>query len=143
MRRVLVTGAGGFAGLHLVRLLRSRGVRVYGLVRRKAQAKALRALGAQALLGDLIRPASLRRAVAASRPDAVAHLASPSFVPAAEAGPARTRRAIVGGTTALLEAVRELAPSARILLVSSGMVYGPARGRGPAGGGPGATCRAR
>ncbi len=127
--RILVTGAAGFAGRHLIReLVRRRGT-VHALVRRADQARALRALGATPILGDVTRPADLRRAVRRARPDAAAHLASLAFVPDAEKDPARARRVIVGGTENLM---RALPPSCRVLLVSSGMVYGPTGRRLPA-----------
>ena len=126
--RILVTGAAGFAGLHLVRELNRRGWTVYGLARRKSQFPALRAAGAKPLLGDLTRPSDLRRAVRLSKPAACAHLAAGAFVPDADRDPARARLVIVGGT---LNLVRALPPGCRLLLVSSGMVYGPAKRRLP------------
>lgn len=117
--RVLVTGAAGFAGRHLVRELRRRGHIVHGLVRSRALPDI------PCLRGDMADEASLRRALARAMPEAVVHLASPAFVPEAERDPARTRAAVVVGTLNLVRAMRALVPSARLLYISTGMVYGP------------------
>lgn len=59
----LVTGASGFVGGRLVRLLVEQGVPVRGMVRDEAKADAVRAAGAEAVVGDLCDVESLRRAV--------------------------------------------------------------------------------
>lgn len=61
MDPILVTGAGGFVGSHLVRHLVARGVPVRAMVRRREQAATLPAV--DVVEGDLRDPASLRRAV--------------------------------------------------------------------------------
>jgi dihydroflavonol-4-reductase len=58
--RVLVTGATGFLGAHLVRALRARGDAVVALVR--GGAPELEALGVEVVRGDVLDPASLRAA---------------------------------------------------------------------------------
>ncbi len=50
---VAVTGASGFLGGHLIRVLRDRGMEVRAVVRREAAAEALGALGFQTALADL------------------------------------------------------------------------------------------
>lgn len=134
--RVLVTGAAGFAGRHLVRELRRRGHAVYGLVRRRAQRAPVRALGAVPVLGDVTRRRDLERALRLARPDAVAHLAAESFVPAAASDPEGTLRTTVAGTRLLAAVLSRQVPKARLLYVSTGMVYGPVRRGLPAEGAP-------
>ncbi len=61
MKPVLVTGASGFVGWHVARLLRERGLPVRALVRPTSR---LRELDAEPVVGDLRDRASLDRAVA-------------------------------------------------------------------------------
>jgi uncharacterized protein YbjT (DUF2867 family) len=61
---ILVTGATGLSGGHLVRLLSSRGVAVRALVRNPAKAEQLAGLkGVQWVQGDLAKPETLRAAL--------------------------------------------------------------------------------
>ena len=113
--RVFVTGASGFVGRRLVARLGERGDAVVATDREV----------------DVTRPGALRTAVAAARPEAVVHLAALSFVPESRSEPAAAFRINFLGTRALLEAVREEAPAARVLLVSTGAVYGSAAPQAP------------
>jgi uncharacterized protein YbjT (DUF2867 family) len=81
MKKVLVTGATGNVGAHVVRELQARGVPVRAFVRNPAQA-ASRLGGAEIAAGDFADPASIRRALdgvgrvfltAADGPQKVAH----------------------------------------------------------------------
>jgi len=100
---VLVTGATGFLGQHLVRELLADGVRVRGLARSDDGAAAVAALGAEPLRGELRDAASLARAVAGV--SAVFHTAADTN----HWGPrnAAQTEANVGGTARLVEAARE------------------------------------
>ena len=64
MAKVLVTGASGFIGTHLVAALAARGDDVTCLVRKQSQVGRLQALGAKMVLGDVTDSASLPPAVA-------------------------------------------------------------------------------
>ena len=108
---VLVTGAGGFVGRHLLAELGGRAV----------------AGRADVTDGDAL--AAELRAVA---PAAVCHLAAATSVAESWRRGAETWRVNVLGTVALLDAVRAEAPEARTLVVSTGEVYGPTPD-GPAG----------
>ena len=105
--RTLVTGADGFVGRHATARLASAGVEVV------------------AFSGD-IRDADVCRAqVGDSKPDSILHLAAIASVSDAWRNPESVRDVNVGGTRNLLAAVAECAPRARVVLVSSGEVYGP------------------
>jgi GDPmannose 4,6-dehydratase len=125
----LITGLSGQDGSFLAELLLEKGYRVTGMVR-----AAERSLGCaehlrgqvQLVEGDLLDPASLRAAVASSSPREVYHLAAPSFVPASWEQPLQTFNAIAGSAAAMLEAVRELDPTIRILVAASGQMFGDA-----------------
>jgi dihydroflavonol-4-reductase len=64
MSAVLVTGATGFIGSHLVETLVRRGERVRCLVRRESQVQPLLALGAQLVTADLTNRDRLKAALA-------------------------------------------------------------------------------
>ena len=106
--RLLITGATGFAGRHLTSCAAAQGHEVHGLD------PAVDVRDGAALAGAL-------REVA---PDAVAHLAGASSVGGSFADPLGTWDVNLGGTLALLEALRAGAPEVRALIVSSGEVYG-------------------
>ena len=64
MARILVTGASGFIGLHLVRRLTADGHDVACLVRKSSAVESLQSLGARLVFGDITDLESLRAAVA-------------------------------------------------------------------------------
>jgi NADH dehydrogenase len=100
---ILVTGAGGFVGGHVVHELRGRDQPVRCLVRNPRKAARLEAWGCELVEGDMTDPASLERAVEGA--DTVVHLV------AVRQGPAELfHRVMVDGTRSLLAA----AESARV-----------------------------
>jgi nucleoside-diphosphate-sugar epimerase len=74
--RVLVIGATGAIGTHLVPQLRARGHDVIGTSRFAAKADRLRALGAEPLVLDVLDAEATRRAVATAQPDAIIYEAT-------------------------------------------------------------------
>lgn len=104
MSTILVTGADGFVGPHL-----------------------LAELGDRAVAGeaDVTDPDALAAELRAAQPDAVVHLAAASSVADSWRSGAETWRVNVLGTVTLLDAIRAEAPEARTLAVSTGEVYGP------------------
>jgi GDP-4-dehydro-6-deoxy-D-mannose reductase len=104
--RTLVTGADGFAGRHAVARLRAGGATVV------------------AFEGD-VRDADVCRAqVRAAAPDGVLHLAAIASVADAWRQPDAVHAVNVEGTRNVLAAVRQEAPGARVVVVSSAEVYG-------------------
>ena len=101
-----VTGGGGFAGDHLLRLLPS------------AVAPTRDEL-------DLLDAAAVRVAVREARPAAVFHLAALASVIRSWDSPAETLVANLQMTVNLLESARAEAPDAAVVVASSGEVYGP------------------
>ena len=94
---ILVTGAGGFVGGHVVHELRGRDLPVRCLVRKPRKVPRLEAWGCELAEGDMTDPASLERAVEGV--DTVVHLV------AVRQGPAELfRRVMVDGTRSLLAA---------------------------------------
>ena len=74
-KSVLVTGASGFIGTHLVRRLIERGDRVSCLVRTTSRLDELCSSGAQLIVGEATDRASIERALAESQASVVFHLA--------------------------------------------------------------------
>jgi uncharacterized protein YbjT (DUF2867 family) len=69
---ILITGATGFVGPHVVHALRAEGREVRALIRDGADAGRLHAWGCETVVGDVTEPASLRGAVEGC--DTVVHL---------------------------------------------------------------------
>lgn len=116
--RVVVTGAGGFVGRHLVRALLARGDSVAAIDSHAAGVPR----GAQVFAGDLA-DADVQRAALAAGCDALVHLAT---VPggAAEADPAASRRVNIDAMYDLIERAAASRNRPRIVYASSIAVLG-------------------
>ncbi len=121
-RTVLVTGAGGFVGPHLVRALVERGAVVHGLGIGAPSADVPLASWREL---DLLDAEGLAAALAAIAPDGIVHLAGQSSAARSFEAPEETFQANVGGTESLLRAVRASAPAARTIVVGTSEIYGP------------------
>jgi GDP-4-dehydro-6-deoxy-D-mannose reductase len=108
----LVTGAGGFAGRHLVEHLRARGDEV------------ITPTSAELDLRDAERT---REFVAGAQPGFIYHLAALASVDRSWHDQGRTLVENQSMTLNVLEAVSKEAPGARVLLAGSGEIYGPPR----------------
>lgn len=108
--RALITGAGGFVGVHLVRHLEEQGDDVVQLERNVDGI-------------DITDADALTDAVVAAKPEAVYHLAGAADVGGSWAAPRSTFLANALGTLNVLEASRE-AGAERVLAVTSADVYG-------------------
>jgi GDPmannose 4,6-dehydratase len=119
--RALVTGITGQDGSYLSELLLRDGYDVVGMVRAPVTLD-----GVRTVRGDLADHGSLREAVLETQPDELYHLAAPTFVPASWQDPAGTLALVAGATATLLEAAREVAGGVRVLVASSGEIFGAA-----------------
>ena len=120
-RTVLVTGANGFVGPHLVRALSAAGARVHGAAIGPPPA-GIDLAGWHA--ADLENRASLVEAIGAARPEAIVHLAGQSSAALSFEDPSATFRINTLGTWHLLSAVHGAAPRARVLVVGTSEAYG-------------------
>lgn len=115
--RIAVTGASGFIGGHLVRLLRSRGSEAVALSRQPPLAgdAAWREI-------DLLDPDSVARAIEGC--DGVVHLAAVTPARQIDADLERARLINVAGTDNVAEASRRASVD-KLVFISSGKVYAP------------------
>lgn len=123
--KAFITGIAGFAGSHLAEFLLAQSkVEVSGLVHERAE--NVNHLQDKVVLykGNLLEPESILAALSEVQPYYVYHLAGQANVFSSWKKPWETFEANVRGQLNLLEAVRETAPSARVLIVGSNEEYG-------------------
>jgi uncharacterized protein YbjT (DUF2867 family) len=110
---ILVTGANGFVGGHVVHLLREQNREVRCLVRDRRKAERLESWGCQVVEGDMTDASSLRRAVEGA--DVVVHL-----VAIRQGKPEEFQRIMVGGTRDLLAVAKEAGVQRFVLMSALG-----------------------
>ncbi len=128
-KTALVTGVRGQDGSYLAELLLAHGYRVVGTSRRGGGdgrdwriAHLLSRLDVVPL--DLGDPAAVQEVVARVAPDEVYHLAAASRVDTSWERPMEALSANAGSTVNLMEAVRRVAPAARMVVASSCEIFG-------------------
>ncbi|HLY29007.1 MAG TPA: GDP-mannose 4,6-dehydratase [Aggregatilineales bacterium] len=124
--KTLITGAGGFVGRHLLTHLRNNTDNfLYGTILNDGERRPeLVALCPDLHILDLRDPDAVSNLIASVRPDAIYHLAGQPYVPRSFDDPWDTLDNNIHGTLNLLQAVRELKLSTRILVIGSAEVYG-------------------
>jgi GDP-4-dehydro-6-deoxy-D-mannose reductase len=123
--KTLITGGGGFVGRHLAALLESAGHEVQALDVRSPHGEAGHH---ECDIRDFDRVVALVRSIA---PEWVVHLAAWSSVGLSFRNPTGAFAINAQGTVNVLEAVRGLGLKSKVLIVSSGEVYGAAESEGP------------
>ncbi len=117
---VLLTGATGFVGSHVIEAADKFGLQLRALVRKPADATRLRAAGVESVQGALEDAAALREAVSGT--NAVLHLAAATKA----RSPGEYQQANVAGTQAIIDAMLDAAPRpARLIYLSSLAAVGP------------------
>lgn len=112
--RILITGAGGFVGVHLA-----------AAIEVMLPSAVVIGTGSAPPLGlDVGDPAQVGATICDAKPTHVVHLAAVSSVPEAESDPHRAFRVNQCGPLNLGLAITAHAPSCRLLIVSSSEVYG-------------------
>lgn len=125
MKKILVTGAGGFVGTYLIkRLLEMGESEVYGAVYQSTSDIQGLLDSSHIIEGDLTDPIFVENLIKTTSPNVVYHLAALSVVHNSQANALR----VLSGNTAisynLLDAVRLHAESARFMAICSANVYG-------------------
>lgn len=117
---LLITGAAGFTGRHLIAAANTKGYRCIAV----AQHEGSEVKGAHStVVADLLDPAALEQAIARAAPDYIVHLAAISFV--AHGNTFEIYQVNQLGTINLLDAIQKRAPRIKkILIASSANIYG-------------------
>jgi len=135
-RRVLVTGADGFIGSHLVERLLADGHEVTAAVRptsvvgtselRLRNLAAVRERLAGVIAVDIAGPDAALR-LAESAPQWVFHLAAEAYVERSFTQPGEVLRTNLGGTMTVLQLARQCSAIERTVVTSSSEIYGTAQ----------------
>lgn len=117
---LLLTGATGFVGSHVVEACKGEGFRLKALVRKASDAERLEGEGVECVRGSLESPEALKAAITGA--DAVLHLAAVTKART----PDEYQRANAAGTQALIEAIlcTDARPR-RLVYLSSLAAVGP------------------
>lgn len=136
-KRALITGITGQDGSYLAELLLSKGYRVWGLLRRSSSFNTARIEGIyedphqhdtrlRLVYGDVTDTSSLRAALETAQPNEIYNLAAQSHVRVSFDIPEYTAETVAMGTVRLLEATRQVCPTARFYQASSSEMFGSA-----------------
>jgi GDPmannose 4,6-dehydratase len=130
-KSALITGITGQDGSYLAELLLEKGYDVHGMVRRASTEKFDRIEHIRERItlhqGDLLDQRSLVDTLRAARPDEIYNLAAMSFVAVSWVQPTLTAEFTGVGVTRILEAMREVCPTARFYQASSSEMFGKVR----------------
>lgn len=123
--RVLITGASGFVGTHLVKRLLSEEAIVSGFDKNDLPvSESLSIRKPKFIKGDLLTPSEVQGGLREFEPEVVFHLAAISQVHYSFQNPTETYEANIMGTANLLDAIRKADSEARFVFAGSSEEYG-------------------
>jgi len=125
--KILVTGGTGVLGYHLLNALLDSDARLYSFSDRPPEPYRM-VSKVQYCYGNILRPEEVKDIIEELKPDEIFHIASQSSIRIGHSKPIETLTTNIVGSYNLLDAVRQIVPSSRVLMVSSSEVYG--RGEG-------------
>jgi len=128
-KNILITGAAGFKGSHLVEQLSKTNARIISLVR-EFDPKSyfqVKELGKKSVvvIGDLKNPVKMADILSQFEITSIFHLGAQPLVTTALMNPSETLNSNIMGTVNILEAARVYGKVDEILIVSSDKAYGP------------------
>ncbi|MBH0161184.1 NAD-dependent epimerase/dehydratase family protein [Fictibacillus sp. 26RED30] len=115
-KKIVITGATGFTGLHACQYFVDKGYEVIGISRSSFSISKVHAETC-----DLLNKASISEILNKHKPNFCLHLAGVNSVPHSWEDPISTIEANVLGTLYLLEAIRSSVPSCRTVIVTSAL----------------------
>jgi GDP-6-deoxy-D-talose 4-dehydrogenase len=119
---LLITGAAGFTGRHLIAAANAKGYRCIAMVQQEGNEIED---AHSTVVAELLDPIALEQAIEKTKPDYVVHLAAISFV--AHGNSAEIYQVNQLGTINLLDAIQKCAPGIKkMLIASSANIYGNA-----------------
>lgn len=121
MKRILVTGSGGFVGRVLVDKMSERGFEVWGADRAPSE----RFSGERQLSVDLTNEESVAKLLEQSRPEGIVHLAAQASVAKSFDAPIETILTNTLPVLYILDGLRARSESCRLLVIGSADEYGP------------------
>lgn len=131
---VVVTGAAGFIGMHVVRQLLARGTRVVGVdnftpyydpaLKRARIARLTEQTGFHFIEGDIAEPAAFEAVVQEAGAEHVIHLGAQAGVRYSLEKPFAYERSNLAGHLSVLEACRRVPTVRHLIYASSSSVYG-------------------
>jgi len=128
MKNALITGITGQDGSYLAELLLEKGYRVYGIMRRKSVVDYGNVEHIKDkinfIYADMTDIVSLMSAMKVSQADEVYNLAAQSFVATSWEQPLATAEIDALGVTNMLEAIRNVKPTARFYQASTSEMFG-------------------
>lgn len=124
--KALITGINGFVGSHLAEHLLEQQIEVAGTIRNHSSLQHIRHLLPDIRLYEceLRDPQAVEQMMIEVRPDFIYHLAAQSFVPVSWDSPAETMINNILGQIHLLESIRKLGLSSKVLIACSSEEYG-------------------
>ncbi len=127
--KILITGATGFVGSHLIdSLLGKDEVTIYATRRHRSNVENVGHLTnlqqVKWLTMDITDSHSVLRLIEECKPDLCFHLCAQSFVPESWNAPQETMTTNIIGTINLLEAIKTVSPETRIQIAGSSEEYG-------------------
>lgn len=117
--KVLITGANGFVGQHVVNIGRQHGADIHAFCRKKVSID-----GAKVWIGDLTKREEVFSAVTKIKPDVILHLAASGVSYGASTAPELLKENGVGLGN-LLESLVSLGTAPKTVIAGSGFEYAP------------------